>query len=131
MSKKQQEAPMPAAYRTPSGRVVTANPALHRMVVEQKGKYGSYAPCDDSGRVEAGAHGEEAMSLSAEAAEHIAEKAKQEGIEQGWAEAKQSLGEAIEEAKAAAFEEGKAAGAKEAEAAASNKASPKTKAADK
>lgn len=127
MSKTQQEAPMPVAYRTPSGRVVTANPALHRMVVEQKGKYGSYAPCDDSGRVEAGAHGEEAVSLSAEAAE----KAKQEGIEQGWAEAKQSLGEAIEEAKAAAFEEGKAAGAKEAEAAASNKASPKTKAADK
>jgi hypothetical protein len=37
--------PMPPAYKTPKGRVVRANPALHRMVCLKKTPYGGYVAC--------------------------------------------------------------------------------------
>ena len=37
------EAPMPEAYRTPQGRIVRANPTLHKRV--QQGHY-KFTPCE-------------------------------------------------------------------------------------
>ncbi len=93
---------MPKAYKTPEGRVVSANPNLHRMVVESKGKYGSYAPCDEEGNVIAG-H-EPAKTYTAEELE----AAKERGIDQGWQEARAELAPSIEKAKAEATEEAEA-----------------------
>lgn len=37
---------MPEAYQTPKGRIVAANPPLHRMVVNQKAGYQNYKACE-------------------------------------------------------------------------------------
>jgi len=129
MPKEKKLPAMPEAYRTPAGRVVSANPNLHRLVVDQKGKYGSYVPCD----VEGNATGVEETAATFTAEDMAAEK--QRGIDQGWedaraqltpviekataqavAEAEEAAGVALEAAKAEAFESGKNAGLEEAKA---------------
>jgi len=129
-------------YKTPKGRVVTANDELRKLVSNQSGKFGSYAPCDKEGNILSGDTLEATIPISQHHQE--LEKAKalseEQGVEKGWAEAKEALtpaieeakaqataeaeeaaAAAIEEAKAEAFEAGKKAGLEAAKASTSNK----------
>lgn len=65
---QQHELPeMPSHYLNNDGVVVDANPILHRMVVQRKGSYGTFVPCDEKGNPTVGG------GVSADAELQIAE----------------------------------------------------------
>lgn len=94
MSKENENAAaMPRFYLTPAGRVVEANPALHRMVVEKKGSRGQFVPCNEKGVPEGAVEGQSAAAVRIQELEdqlhgllEAGDKAYDTGVEAGKAE---------------------------------------------